>query len=763
MPTKATLSITARPAQQIVSRQAESFCATPAQNLRTWWPTDIDMDLTSGSVFLRPKKTPANYPYGKSDYLFYPDDETAWVEGDGTLGQGDKSVGFSGNTTYPATTPWLAALDPANVTIGQNRGVVLSFIWYRPTGSTEPYFKFHPRVDPSKYVDQSGIRLYFATFMLTIDQQMRLNVLEYPYDNYDAFLADPAMSYTKTYTHPLNISADALGSKWHSIYVMPISAEDVHISSDILEGGGFLYRSAMDRDNIPLMSEGIAGIQSSVGGTGQVQITPLETASTGTLLSPKFSKVSSNTEYPTVKAFGWSPALIGTNNGYMDNQEIAVAGTGGISYSVYSVATDPATKAETLTLIDPNGGVPFQDFKVQLTMVPTSNVSPVLQDVVLDFGEDTTTVADPTVDITDDVLEMNGQACDDGTVRFNLKVKNKDGIYNSLAERIMTEIDVDVDGEDLAVLYTLNPSYQWFESPSQAALQLEWECGDGFEYLKRELCARMPAYDGQLLSTCLTEFMGRLGYDSSRLDIDVTDGTIGGLEIRLPKKRGKENFQFKPEDGTPACDFINKLKEWFGSTHTCRFSRDGKFQFKYVPVDSFGMEEPTISRIYYPDSRYKPDPDDHVVYRDAKVELMMDQFYNEIWVVGEDKRINKPLIAVHQDLPSQSDKNAANYVGRRLLMIVLTRCNTMAAVTGICNRLKAFYGRYGVRLTFNTRLDPKLQKDDFIQLYGTAATWRVVDIDYGMTLGAMASSNINSTTPVIRGQRVTAVQWPVSQ
>jgi len=55
--------------------------------------------------------------------------------------------------------------------------------------------------------------------------------------------------------------------------------------------------------------------------------------------------------------------------------------------------------------------------------------------------------------------------------------------------------------------------------------------------------------------------------------------------------------------------------------------------------------------------------------------------------VGEDTRLNKPLIAVHQDLPSQSDKNAANYVGRRLLMIVLTRCNTMAAVTGICNRL----------------------------------------------------------------------------
>ena len=760
---KAALSVIARPAQYLVSRQAECFTATPANALRTWQPDSIEMSVQSGAAFLKTLWNPDNYAYGKDDYQVAPDpaaNKALWIEGNGALGRGDKSIGFAGNASYPASTPWVAFLDTTHV-IGQNRGVVLSFLWYRPADDTMPGFVLYPRLDHTRTYGSGGGTVYFTPFKLTIDQQMRLNVWEYPHDNYTAFETNPLTSLTKQYTHPLRLSPEVLASRWHCISIIPMSDEDVLISSDILEGGGFVYRSAMDREkNIFLLPEGVAGIQSTVGGTGQIQVTPLETASTGTLTSPVFSKSLSNAVYPVVSVFGWSPALIATDRGLMTNQTIAsgATGTGGIKYDIYSVVT--VEKAEILTLVDPSGGVEFKDFKIVLTLTPSTHVSPVINDVVIDYGEDTGTVADPTTDISNDVMQLSGQVSDDGNVRFNVKVRNQDNVYNSLAQRIMNELDVDIDGEDFVILYTLNPGFDWLKTPTQGALELNWETGDGMVYLQKELCARHPAYDGQLLSTALTEFMGRLGYDASRLDIDVTDGTIGGKKILLPKKMGKDPYQFKPEDGTPAADFLKKLKEWFGPTHTMGFRQDGVFQFKYIPVVG-GLEVPTIHRTYYPLSTSKPTSDDHVVYRDAKVELVMDDFRNEIWVVGEDKRKNQPLIAVYKDEPSQTDKNSPKYVGRRLLMLMLTKCNTLEALTGICERLAIFYGEWDVRLTFNTRLDPILQKDDFIKLHGVAATWRVKDINYEASDKTMASTTINSGTPVIAGMSLTCVQWPV--
>jgi len=340
-------------------------------------------------------------------------------------------------------------------------------------------------------------------------------------------------------------------------------------------------------------------------------------------------------------------------------------------------------------------------------------------------------------------------------MRFNVKVRNQDGEYNDLAERIMNELTMQIDDKDFCVVYTLNPGYEWFTTPSEGALELEWECGDGMVYLQKELCAKHPAYDGQLLSDCLTEFMSRIGFDASRVDIDTTTG------VYLPKKRGKEKAQFKPEDGTPAADFVKKLKEWFASTYTCRFGRTGKFEFKTIPLDGDGFEVPTIKRTYYMTHDERPANTDHVIYRKPKVELCMDEFYNEIWVVGEDKRNNKPIVAVYQDLPSQADKNSPKYVGRRLLMIVLTRLNTLDAAQAVCNRLSSFYGDWDVKLTFECQVDPELQKDDFIKINGVGATWRVRDLNYDVTQETMADGAINTASPVIRGMRVTATQWPV--
>lgn len=759
---KADVSITIKPVPQLISRQAECFCSTPANWAEGWVTDSCYVDQISGSVFLEPQWKPVNYPYGLADHLTVPA-ASAWVESGGALGKGDKGVGFAGSSTVPATTAWQAVLNPTSLTFLKNRGVVISFLWYRPEDDTQPVLKFYPRIDPEHTTTYGGLTVYFSPFLLNIDTQMRMNVYEYPHDGYEQFYANPVTCTQKAMSYPLTVTAEDLASKWHSIWVVPLSDDDVLIMSDILRDGGFIYRSPTDRENIWIMPDGVPAVASTVGGTGQVQMTPLELPASGSIKSKVFSKSSSNTVYPTLKVFGWSPWLAATNRGYMENQLIAsdTSGTGGIVYRVYSVVTTDGV--ETETLVDPAGGTEFQDFKVEIVIAPYLNISPVIQDLMIDFEQDTDTVTADSTDISNDFLTLSGQCADDGNVRFSLRVRNQDGVYDTIADRLMNYVDVDIDGEDFVTLYTMDQDYEWYKTPTEPALEIGWECVDGMAVLQRELVARHPAYDGMLLSDCLTEFMGRLGFDASRLDIDATDGTIGGQEIRLPKKRGKEPYQFKPEDGTPACDFLKKLKEWFGPTHTMRFTGDDIFQFKYIPVDGDGIETPTIARTYYMLSDDKPDPDDHVIYGSPKVNVITSEFYNEIWVVGEDKRNNQPLIALYHNKDSQTNKDDPDYVGRRLLMIVLTKLNRLDALQAVCNRLASFYGWWRIQMQFETRLDPTLQKDDFIKINGLAETWRVTNMDYKVDVGTMADSNINSTTPVIKGMTVTAVQWPVSQ
>lgn len=747
---KATLSVTVQPAEHQVSRHAETFAATPSENLRGWTTTNAELDALAGAAYIKPEWNPSTYAYGIADYHKTPSTPaTIWTESAGALGRGDKGVGFAGSNTVPLTTPWSAFLDTTHQ-LQRGRGVVLSFIWYRPSDDASIGLRLLPRVDPTVFGIVNGVYYYFSPFLLAIDSQMKMRVYEYPYDNYDAFNANPTYVNTETYTHPLVVSPEALASQWHSVQIQALSDDDVLITSDILKGGGFVYRSAMDRQNIWMLPEGVAGIQTNGGGAGQVQVTPLHTADTGIIKSDVYSKSVANAEYPTVKVNGWSPALLETDRGFMDSTVIpgTVAGTGGIAFNVYSVVKNH-DGSYMETVVDPSAGTEFKDFRVELTMTPTNWTSPVINDVIVNYDGATTTITDPVVDITDDVIEMKGGVSEDGR-RFSFKIKNKDGKYNSIAERVMNQVTVQIDTEDVAVLYTMNPSYQWFQTPTQAALTLDWETEDEFGYLKRELCARCPAYDGQLLSDCLTEFLGRMGYDASRLDIEAST-------VRLPKKRGKEPYQFKPEDGTPAYDFIQKLKEWFASTHILRAGRSKKIEFKSVAA---GM--PTLKRTYYPASAYKPTTDDHVIYRDCQNELLMDEFYNEIWVCGEDKRNRKPLIALYRDSASQTDKNAPNYVGRRLIMIVLTKFNRQDALDATCNQLKTWYGRWRVRTKFNTRVDPTLEKDDFIGVYGGGTgAWRVECVDYDVGKNSMADSVINSETPVIKGMTVMASQWPV--
>ena len=749
MPTKPTLSVIVKPPQKTVARHAEAFCSRPWENSRLWLSDDCYFDDKAGCVFVNPEWTPSNFAWTKADYNFEPDDDSAWIEAQDALGKGDYGVAFAGNTTYPVTTPWfVVSTNDAAHQVKRNQGVIFSFTWHRPSSDVLPNLTFYPRLDMSKWVMLGQTKIIFAPFMLAIDSDLRMRVYEYPYDTYDPWIANNLLGMTEVYRHPMVVNAQTLADKWHTLWVQPISNDEVRVVSDILQDNGFSYRSIVPRNNIQMSPAGVAAVKATQGGIGVVNICPLTMQATGTFRGPKQSKSVCDGTYPSLKVFGWSPTVINTNNGYLDNQVIDLdTGFGGITYKIYSVVTDPATGVETETLVPTSDGPEFKNFKVEITLTPYEDVSQVINDLVVDFAEDTQTNTDPSIDASADVVSISESvSADFGSFKTKLVIRNQNGVYDSIATRPVNEIDLDIAGVDRATLFTLNPGYDWLKTPRHGALTLEWDCGDGFAYLQRELLAKHPAYDGMLLSDCLTEFMARIGYTLERVDIDATPG------VYLPKKRGKDKL-FKPEDGSSAVDFLKQLHEWFQSDWTCRFDGDGRFVFK----DASAM---TVARTYYPASAYKPTPDDYVIYGDAKVELMHDQFYNEIWVVGKDTRNNKPIVMVYQDLPSQTDKNAPDYVGRRLLMIVITKANREDAVWWILYNLALHYGQIRTRVTFNTRVDPNIHEQDFIKIHGVSHLWRIQSITNDVQVSNVASSVINTTTPVIRGSQITAIQWP---
>lgn len=716
------MSVKIRPPQNIISRNVEAYCSSPADNWRNFVFNSTYVDDFSQCVMLEHSNNPADYLWGKGDYNLSPDADTNWIEASNPLGKGGKSVGWSGT---PLSTAWMIY---TSASIDMLRGVNVSILWHRSAGDINSSIEIFPRMDTSITTTIDGRTYWFCPFHFKIDNQNFI-VNEYPYDDYTAFntAADTSL-LQEVYSHPLVTSSTGLGSEWMSFWIQPLSSSDLLVTSNVLSGGGFVYRSALERENINMFPSGNTGVRCLSGGLSQVQITPTDYAETGTFMGDVIFKQETNNEYPTVSIFGWSKST-----GFLDNTVIpAGSSVGGISFKIIN----PATMEE----IPATGTPEFGSFRYQITMIPDGNVTPVVNDIVCTFEQELGTDISDEIDVSENVISIRDtDSSEFAGYSADIVIHNPDGIYNNIALRPANEIDIDIDGVDRAVLYTLNPSYEMFTIPTQGALKLEWACGDGFELLKNTLVFAHPPYDGQLVSSAITDFAKRVGIPAAKLDIAETTG------VYLPKKRYNEDFQFKPVDGTTAFDFLQQLQEWFAGVWTLRFSGDGKLTLE----DTSSV---VIAKTYY----MKTTTGQFPVYEKPKVELMHDQFYNEIWVVGKDYRSGKSITATYVNKPSQSDPSADDYVGKRNLMIVATKINSQGVLNWICSELTKFHGVIRARMTFKTKFDPSIRTGNYIKINESAMTWKIQTI----------STTIDHTTEDQNGSvhdcEITAIQWPVT-
>lgn len=742
---KIDMTMVVTPPTRIMSRASEAFCVSPALNNRGYVLDKTYFNEDSGVVMLDPVWNPANYQWGKDDYSKYPIGNEYWIESNNALGKGDMAIGFAAGPTTPPSTQWtVSTITP----IEENRGIVVNLLWFRPTDVYMPTIEIIPRVDMTKEVQINGWAYNFCPIVFSIDSQSKFNVFEYPYDTYDAFEQNPSAMLTRIYSHQLKIDPMDFSSNWISIMILPIDPNSALVLGDVLEGGGFVYRSDLEHKNVAMFPEGPAFVSSRRGGISQVSINPIEVPETGSFKSNVMQKSEEDNEYPIVKVFGWSPFMINDYNGYMENVVIPHdTGVAGISYKVYAVSYDEfGNEIEAEVPIEEPFS--FKDFKYEIHLNSYSqNVSPTINDVIVEYSGVEDSVFAAPIDIASDVVSISESMSEEiGSYKADIEIRNDKGLYNYLAERPMNEIDWDIDGEDKAVLFTLDVGYDYMPAPGKPALFLKWKCGDLMEYLKKELVYRHPPYDGMLLSDAVEQFCNRIGLSSDMIEIDETD-------VRLPKKRGKGNYLFRPEDGTPAIDFIKKMQEWFRSEWIVRATRDGKLQFK----DATNIE---IARTYYLSHSHKKNDDDFMVYGSPQIELFHEQFYNEIWVVGKDDRSKESIISMYQNKPSQSDPNAPDFVGRRLIMIVLTRLNRQDAIDWVCAELASFYGVLRTQVTFSSKIDVKLAVGDFIQLFGFAKLFRVTRIDNTVNVSTVTSGAINDEKPYIKGASIVAISWP---
>jgi len=725
--TKAALSVTVKKPTYLLDRQSQATTHTPGWNIRDYDLTDIYVDDLSKSVMLSPIYRPDLYAWGKDDYGLEPTTRADWIEADDTFGMGGKCVGWSGTLT----TPWLMYPNTTHL-IPHSRGLRIDVLWHRPADTTDVSLELFPRVNLTKTQTINGTDYYFSPFFFAITDRAQFLVYEYPFDTYDTFETDPSSIRTQKYHHHIVENPKELGSEWLSFWVQPITPETFIVKSDVLRDGGFFYQSAYEgRENISLFPQGIAAIRSLSGGLSLCRITPMECATTGTIKSGVVEKDNSNAVYPTLKVFGWG------NTGYLDNTTVPAGGeVGGVSYKIYALEgdDDDYTEVEMPSTDTPE----FKKFKWEVTLTATAHVSPTLTDIVCQFDQSATTDTSSSTDISDDVEILTEQLSTDlEGYRATLKIRNQDGTYDALATRVMNELDYDVDGEDRAVLYTLNPKFDLWKTPTKSALEIEWECGDGFALLKQDIVANHPAYDGMVLSDALTAFMERMGWPAAMLDIDATPN------ITLGKKRTSGKFQFKPENGIMAIDFIQTLHDLFGVEYTCRFDKDGKFSFKEPSTTSsrtFYMSENASADGYY--------------IRSPQVEFMMNEFYNELWVFGKDNRTGRVIKDFRVNTGSQVDPNAPDYIGRRKLAIMWTNLNRQENISWAAYELWKKFGRIRRRFTFTTKLDPTLREGDFFQVHGHTSLWKIV------SMNTEVSPTTMSRQGNVQGCQIESVEYP---
>ena len=348
------------------------------------------------------------------------------------------------------------------------------------------------------------------------------------------------------------------------------------------------------------------------------------------------------------------------------------------------------------------------------------------------------------VDVSADVIGLSLNIASDSHGRegtLKLRNPNTPGDYDDWLLEPRLRFDCEIHGEDLVVLYSDNPVFDMWAIATQPDRQIpiiEYEVSDRWRLLYDEIIVDPQDYGGKQLSDAITELLEWCGWEAADLDIDE-------CTVTLPDEKKGGRAKSRPPDGARVADVLQEWHRDYAANWTMRISRDNKFQFK-------SPGSVTISRTFYrslsegataydaahqewedesgePEDEPQSSDYQYAVEKQFRVVVNTRDFYNEIWVVGEDERTGKPLTALYIDPQSMNDPTYENYVGqRKLALYVHPALNRQDKVDWVLAELVKFAGTLRKTATFKARFDPTLLPYDFIKIHGMSETWRLLSV-----------------------------------
>ena len=723
----AIVSLIASYPDRRLSAGAQAFQNGMAEQNRKHTYDETRFEEYTGSVMLQPLYRPDLFRCTKDRWVSnwqsqMVDTNSPFEE------QGDYVFMNTGGPTFP----WWAYYQgyPSGP---KDTGFLLNLFWYRPsTTLTEPIFYIYTPVDSSrvKMITRDGVSISyrFCPLALCLRGNNQLVVYEYPYDDYTHFEEDPTTAFTEVHRHGFTTST--LFGQWLTFWVQAISARQILVRSPLLDQGGFVYTSQVDRDQIHLMNAGYPGLFSPVGGAAQFQMCPVVFPLDGNFRSEE-------RHLPTVIAHTSDP------DAFYPDFDFTYQGYRPTGATVVGTPLDPVTNA------DFTGDILFDRYKMQVLLTAAEYDSigygvstPTVKTYQDAWDDDQEEVAPEPIELEQDLISIapKGEFAQGG-MSVDISVHNRGGQYDDLGRRLLTKFVMQINGDDYATFYGRPTAGPWFQSKQDTQSVLTWQGGDGYWLLNEFKLGKDVAYDGQNATEVIKQVLQRAGFTLDQIDIDYHT-------LVLPTNPIGEDYRWRPDPDESALSFILKIHDTFFSSWAIRFTTDGRFQ----------MRDPLLvmTTVYFSlDNQTYPGIENLVVTP------LVDEFYNEIAVEGRDPITQTEIVAHWCDTRSMTDPTYENYVGmRRYVRVPNWAWTTQAAVDRIMEMMKAVYGTVRCKISFLADMDFTARVGDFCEIVGFTGRYRIISMNPEVSAQTVSRNLVDTS---IHKCGYECLSWPVTE
>ena len=725
---------------RILSEFGWTLTDRPRTDVNDWrargaWYSGVVYEPLLGGIILEPQLRSDDYQYPADYYDVHPGTVgNEWITINDCWGEINTKWLCMRSTFANALYPtWHAYLSSGATTLDADQGVYYDMYLLPPTQSANNTGRltkvtFWPRVDQRYSVtDPDGSKRYWAPYRAVLrGDRMTLEEISgdpsTPPATTDDSYSDGTY-YKVVHEHPIKDNIDMATefySKRQRVWFFPAREDQLMVKASFLEGGGFVYRTDLDRTGYSIFPAGMAGVSVANGGSSFMQIVPGKFATSGVYYSaPKY-----------ILADNWGKTA--------GDATVSVDYTTPLGESYGVIIGNSLVDADDYTTLASDYVLGTYRYKLQID-TSNANSTPIIEEVTVEFDETEVTKTFTPAEIQDDIIsieESNSEGQGGKTVTILLR--DEDEEYKSWRNRYSIAFDYDwifssTDPEteeitetttDRALVFLEGTAYDEDNST------IELTCRDGWSRLEKIMLSGASKGDGKQYTDYIEELLLWAGWDPTLIDIYSDSAPV------LPSSNDGEDPAWQPDPGTSLAEYIRRIHQDFASHDRMTIEGDGTF--KIENGDSFS---PSADKTFYWSHADAEDNGDWyaTIDKNSWRERRLDEdFYNLVWVVGANKE-QGPLIAYYADSDSATNKDADNYTGEwRQYIYINEGFQTQQVVNEVCRSLAFRFSKMRKVAEFTSHFYPDLNVGDFVAIDGSDVTlWEITSMRYNINSGTL--------------------------